>query len=214
MGESLEQLKESDSLEHYYGRANYRLFTTDSGIFPFVKYEEQLAEINDYCCYLLECMKNKVCEFQSYDRDIDYYDTPESWEYSKFLSWDFLYRDINKCTLLLLLLAFFESTLNEIANWFSEITGQASEWKKIRNPKVSDYIRQIGSCCKTDLKNTLTNELIYYDSIRKIRNKFVHNEWGQIPDRYKKFILADVIDMISRVVAEVERSAMEAKLIG
>lgn len=214
MNDMLEQLAESDSVEHYEGTAGYLLFKTESAIFPFVKFEEQLSEINDYCLYLLTCLKTKVKEFEPFDIDEDDWDAPESWEYHKLLSWEFLYRDINKCTLLSLLLAFFESTLNEITNWFSAEAGKTAEWKKVRNPKVSDYIAQIGKCCKVDLRYELADELAYYDSIRRIRNQFVHNEWSQITDRYKKFVLADVINMISHVIMRVEQRALSSGLIG
>ncbi len=205
MNDPLERLAESDSIEHYEGTAGYLLFTTQSAIFPFVKFEEQLSEINDYCLYLLTCLKAKVKEFEPFDIDKNDWDAPDSWE--------FLYQDINKCTLLSLLLAFFESTLNEITNWFSDEAGMITEWKKARNPKVSDYIAQIGKCCKVDLLHELANELAYYNSIRKIRNQFVHNEWEQITDRYEKFVLADVINMISHVIMKVEQEALFSGLI-
>lgn len=214
MNDMLERLSESDSLAHYEGTAGYFLFTTESSIFPFVKFEEQLAEINDYCLYLLICLEAKVKEFEPFDTDKEDWDAPKSWEYHQLLSWQFLYQDINKCTLLALLLAFFESTLNEITNWFSDKAGRAGEWKKVRNPKVSDYLAQIGKCCKADLQHELAKELAYYDSIRRIRNQFVHNEWEQITDRYKKFVLADVIDMISHVIAKVEQKALSSGVIG
>ncbi len=214
MNDTLERLVESDSIEHLEGSAGYLLFTAQSSIFPFVKFESQLSEINDYCLYLLTCLKAKVAEFEPFDiADVDL-DAPSSWGYYKFLSWQFLYQDINKCTLLSLLLAFFESTLNEITIWFSDEAGTASEWKKVRNPKVSDYIAQIGKCCGTDLQHELADELAYYDSVRRIRNRFVHNEWEQLSDRYKQFVLADVIDMISHVIMKIEQTALFSGLIG
>lgn len=213
MNDSLERLVESDSIEHYEEAAGYLLFTTESTIFPFVKFEEQLFEINDYCLYLLTCLKAKVTEFEPFDIDKDDWAAPESWEYHKLLSWRFLYRDINKCTLLSLLLAFFESTLNEITGWFSDEAGCSSAWRKVRNPKVSDYIFQIGKCCNVDLQHEVADELVYYDSDRKIRNQFVHNEWDQIADRYEKFVLGDVINMISRVIMKIEQSALSSGLI-
>ncbi len=208
-----ERLIESDSFEHYEGTSGYLLFTTNSGIFPFVKFEEHLREINDYCVYLISCLEDKVKEFESYDIDIDDWDAPSSWGYHKLLSWRFLYEDINKCTLLSLLLAFFESTLNEIANWFSDEVGLTSEWKKSRNPKVSDSIVQIGKCCNVDLLNDVSDELDYYNIVRKIRNQFVHNEWEQITDRYEKFILADVINMISLIIYKIENVALLSGII-
>ncbi len=212
MDGDMERLKESHSCEHYAGNAGYLLFVTESGVFPFVKYEEQLAKINDYCLYLLICLKEKVDTFEPFDIDEHDWAGPVSWEHSQFLSWSFLYEEINKYTLLLLLLAFFESVLSEIANWFSDITGN-SQWKKVRNPKVSDYIRQIGMCCRADLQDSLADELAYYDSIRKIRNQFVHHTWEQMTDQHEKFALADVINMISRVIAGIEQSALAVDLI-
>ncbi len=209
----LEGLTESDSEEHYEGRSRYLLFTTESGIFPFVKYEEQLAELNDYCVYLLTCLENKLQEFEPAHFQQDDWDAPISWAQRKHLSWRFLYEDINKCTMLLLLLAFFESTLSEIAHWFSEITRQTARLKKIRNPKVSDYLTEIGACCGTHVNQALTKELAYYDEIRKIRNDFVHHEWDQLTDRYEKFRLADVIHMISQVLSQIEHSALSSQLL-
>ena len=214
MNDTLERLAESHSAEHYEGTAGYFLFTTQSGIFPFVKFDAQLSEINDYCLYLLTCLKAKVAEFEPYDMAGSEWDDAASWEHRQLLSWKFLYRDINKCTLLSLLLAFLESLLSEIANWFSDDAGLTAAWKKVRNPKVSDYIAQIGTCCGTDLQPVLADELAYYDSVRKIRNRFVHNEWEQITDRYEQFVLADVINMISHVIAKIEQAALDSGLIG
>lgn len=209
----LEGLTESDSEEHDKGTSSYLLYKTESGIFPFVKYEEQLAEMNDYCVYLLTCLENKLQEFEPVCFDQDDGDGPISWAQRKHLSWRFLYEDINKCTMLLLLLAFFESTLSEIAHWFSEITHQTARLKKIRNPKVSDYLTEIGACCEVNLNQALTEELSFYDEIRKIRNDFVHHEWDQLTDRYEKFHLADVIHMISQVLWQIEQSALSSQLL-
>lgn len=211
MDDPLERLSDSNSAEHYSGTAGYFLYQTKSSIYPFVKFSEQLSQINDYCLYILTCLNAKVQEFQAYGEAK--WDETISWEQREFLSWSFLYQDINKYTLLLLLLAFLESSLNEIAAWFSEETGCLSTWKKIRNPKVSDYIVQIGKCCQVDLLSAVTEELMYYDTVRKVRNQFVHNEWEQITDRYDQFILADVIDMISWILAKVEHSALISGLI-
>ena len=41
----------------------------------------------------------------------------------------------------------------------------------------------------------------------------MHNDWEQITDQPEKFLLPDVIDMISRVIAAIEQSALAAKLI-
>lgn len=38
----------------------YLLFTSISGVCPYVKYEEQSADINDYCLLILNTLKSKI----------------------------------------------------------------------------------------------------------------------------------------------------------
>lgn len=50
-----------ESLEFYRdNNARYFLFFSVSSVYPFVKYEEELAEINDYCLFVLCQLENKL----------------------------------------------------------------------------------------------------------------------------------------------------------
>lgn len=116
---------------------SYFLFSSISGVYPFVKYEEELAEINDYCYFILCQIEEKLKELiqeakapyelvKGYQRQQEYTDEEidmifdPSYSFSPLLTWEKLSRDINKCSLLLLLLSYLESSLNEIAKWFCE----------------------------------------------------------------------------------------------
>ena len=47
----------------------YLLFRSRSGVFPFVKYEEDLSALNDYCCLILGSLKQKSAEVAKYKLD-------------------------------------------------------------------------------------------------------------------------------------------------
>lgn len=50
----------------------YLLFTSISGAYPYVKYEEQLADINDYHLLILNTLKSKI-EKEKRIRDIEFH---------------------------------------------------------------------------------------------------------------------------------------------
>lgn len=121
--------------------------------------------------------------------------------------WEKLSRDINKCTLLLLLLSYLEPSLNEIAKWFCEessiLLGRKGRWDN----EISFYLGKIGECCSCNLLKALESELAYLDEVRKIRNQFVHREWNQVREHYCKFHLCDVVNVTSLIFTEVEKAA-------
>lgn len=54
-----EKLMESGMLYHLE-MPPYLLFISISGVYPYVKYEEQSADINDYCLLILNTLKSKI----------------------------------------------------------------------------------------------------------------------------------------------------------
>lgn len=110
----------------------YSLFSSISTVYPFVKYEEELVGLNDYCFFILCRMEEKLKLLikntdgryelvKGYQLQQDY--TLEkldaifdpAYTSSKVDTWEKLSWDINKCTLLLLIRSYLESSLNEIA---------------------------------------------------------------------------------------------------
>ncbi len=213
MEEAREGLWESASAAHDEGRAGYRLYLCRSGIFPLVKYEEQLAQINDYCLYLLTCLEEKVTSLAPAEKDRGWF-APVTWQVHCYYGWLSMYQEVNKGTMLLLLLAFLETSLQELTEWFSDLAGRLAQWKKVHNPKVSDQLQQLGRCCGRDLREELAAELACYNKVRRIRNRFVHSQWDRMGDWPRQFSLAEVIDMISRILTRVEEAGLSAGLIG
>ncbi len=225
-----EGLIESNRLYFEEEEAPYSLFSSVSSVYPFVKYEEELAEINDYCCFILCQLENKLKELikdsdvpfelvKSYQREKqtkkdlnDIFDP--AYMFSPVTTWEKLSRDINKCTLLLLILSYLESSLNEIAKWFCEERLISLGQKEKGISAVAFYLKKIGECCQCDLIKTLENELKYLNMVRKIRNQFVHSEWEQMDGHYDKFRLCDVFNAASKFLTEIENAACNAGIIG
>lgn len=208
----------------------YSLFSSISFVYPFVKFENELAEINDYCLYILCRLEDKLKELinesgapfeliKGYQREKhDMEEDAESFfsgEYifSPVFIWEKLSCDINKCTLLLLLLSYLESSLNEIAKWFCEERSISLGRKTAGNNEITFYIDKIGQCCCCNLVEILKNELAYLDKVRKIRNQFVHREWNQVERHYDKFCLCDVFNTVSMIFTEIEKAACNIGII-
>lgn len=184
----------------------YSLFSSISSVYPFVKFEKELAEINDYCFFILCRLEDKLKElinesnapfelikgYQSEkygtEEDVESFFSTE-YMFSPVFTWEKLSRDINKCTLLLLLLSYLESSLNEIAKWFCEEKSILLGRKKVGNNEITFYIDKIGQCCCCNLVEVLENELSYLNRVRKIRNQFVHREWDQVERHYDRFCI-------------------------
>lgn len=208
----------------------YSLFCSASSIYPFVKYEEELAEINDYCVFVLCRLEDKLktliddsevsfelikgCrgeEKRTAKEMNDLFDP--AYMFSPVFTWERLSRDINKCTLLLLVLSYLESSLNEIAKWFCEERSLSMGRKEKGSNEITFYLRKIGQCCQCDLEKALGNELAYIDKVRKIRNQFVHRGWSVEEKSYNEFRLCDVFDAASKFFAGIERAACGAGII-
>lgn len=127
--------------------------------------------------------------------------------------WEKLSQDINKCTMLLLVLSYLESSLNEIANWFCKKKLILLGRKESRDSEVSFYLEKISECCRYNLKDVLKEELEYLNNIRKIRNQFVHREWDQVEKNYGKFRLCDVFNTVSLIFSAIEKAACNNGII-
>lgn len=205
--------------KHYSSEEmHYILYESISIVYPFVKFEQQIADINDYCCLVINSLEAQIKKDKPSSLDnkkIDYSDQlgfldDDLLNANHISFWEAILRDINKCTMLLLLLSYLESSLNEIANWFCK---EKRIPFKNNNTNVTYSLDKIGQCCGVDLNQALKEELKTYNKVRKIRNEFVHKEWDQLTDRYDRFELSEVFNMVSLIIAKIEKKACEAHII-
>ncbi len=222
-----EGLVESRNLNE---NCRYKLYETISTVYPFVKFQEELKEINDYCYFIIKQITDKIlmlieksnCNFEIVERkktieEIDEWDfeeiTDPAFSNSGVLKWENILNDINKPSMLLILISYLESSLDEIASWFCEERKINIGRKERGISSIEFHLKIIGECCHCDLLSILSNELEYLRKIKKIRNKIVHKEWNQVEKFDDKFYLSDVFNVISDIFSKVEKAAIEAKII-
>jgi len=210
--------------------SRYELYESISNVYPFVKFEEELRNINDYCYFVTKQITDKIkelveksdCrfEFVQKKRDIEEIDewdleeaTDPAFSNTGVLRWESILNNINKPSMLLILLSYLESSLDEIVNWFYEKQKIPIGKKERKISKIEFYIIKIGECCHCNLVEELSVEIRYLKKVKEIRNKIVHKEWDQIEKFDDRFYLSDVINMLSVFFRKIERAACDAKII-
>lgn len=208
----------------------YSLFSSISSVYPFVKFENELANINDYCFFILLQLEDKLKTLIN-DSDVPFelingyrqekeYSAEEiedmfdpAYMFTPVITWEKLSHDINKCTLLMLILSYLETSLNEIAKWFCEERAIPLGRKEKGSNEITFYLEKISQCCDCNLIKVLEDEMVYLNMVRKIRNQFVHKAWDQVEERYNKFRLCDVINVTSVFFTEIEKAACTGGII-
>ncbi len=215
---------------------SYLIYCTASSIYPFVKFEEEISEINDYCCFVQNNLHEKVRSIM--DGKADRFsiltdrkrlaniekDFPDFVFFigeaeielgyaNELLTWERLANDISRCSMLALWLAYLETTLDEIGHWFCEEKKIPFGRKSRSSTSVEHALQKIGECCQCDMPAILSKELIFYQEVQKIRNQFMHREWEQVSDRFERFRLNEVINLVSTIIASIEHEALCACII-
>lgn len=226
------------SIEIRYIRNNdfkypYKLFETKSVRFPFVKYEEHLSSINDYIYFnnnniynKLEILEEKYNILPNDSRNKEtlsldgksekyiYFDDYDI-EDEEYLSWKYLTEEVNKCSNIVLLLAFLEGTLKEIY----ELEENKDKFKSKGTSKIDFYISGISSLYNYNIKEKIESDLEIINQAKIIRNIYIH-EWdayyntehNEILDKdLKKFKISLLINSISNIIEECENSIIISK---
>lgn len=221
---SLMYINDDLNSHSYEENIPYQLFVTNTGMFPFVKYEKHMAHLNDFIYYnnqslytILEEKYGDCKELSTSD-----YGSPFSFEEIEFrsgdyLSWQWLVEEVNKCNNIVLLLSFLEGTLKEIFDWYCEETKYMSDKKKKVIGKIEYYICAIADCCQFSIHCNLQHEFEIIEKAKEIRNIFVH-EWDAyyhekhfevLRNELKKFKITLLIDAISKIIGACEKAGID-----
>ena len=152
----------------------------------------------------------KIDDLENYSSTL----TEMHYEYEEFVveSWKDLADDIGRCTLLLLLLSFLETSLHEIAIWFCDEKGiEVKKHSRINN--IVHYLQLIGECCNCDIISALESEMDILKMAINVRNKFVHKPWDTQFNRSKMFKLSEIINSLAKVFQTIEIQAISAGIL-
>ena len=202
----------------------YKLFETKSARFPFVKYEEHLSYINDFIYFNNNNIYNKL-KILKEKYNIPTNNSKNNEEYvlfddyaignEEYLSWEYLTEEVNKCSNIVLLLAFLEGTLKEIY----ELEENKEKFKSKGTSKIDFYISKISSLYDYNIKEKIDSDLKIINQAKIIRNIYIH-EWdayynvkhNEILDKnLKKFKVSLLINSISNIIEECENAIIISK---
>ena len=189
---------------------SYNLFFSKTNVYPIVKYEKQLQQINDYCYMTMKSFEYKIDELGHFASNL----SDMQYEFEEFTigSWKDLSDDISRCTLLMLLLSYLESSLHEIAKWFCDKKSVIFiEHSKTNN--IKHFLEIIGRCCGNDIIVALPYEMNILNGAISVRNKFVHKPWDSQFNRDKMFDLCKIINTLAEIFATVETRAIAACIL-
>lgn len=211
-----------------YKKLPYMLFYSLTGIFPMVKYEEELKNINDYVYHnqinlnsILENLQSKTEQAKNEDTYTEYYDEIIMASESNETNWRWIIKTVNKCNTIVLFLSFIEGALKEICNWFSEHTQYTIQDKARKISNIEYYIKQISNCCNYDILSNIKSELGIVRTSARVRNIFVHewdayyNEKNRIffDNTLKTLKVTKLIDAISQILYFCEYAGVKAKIL-
>lgn len=231
--EKLYQSIEIKYIENANHKSPYKLFETKSIIFPFVKYEEQLSEINGFIYFnnnniynKMDILKEKynITEDNSKNKENLYFDKNNE-KYilfddfdtgnEEYLRWKYLTEEVNKCSNIVLLLAFLEGSLKEIY----ELEENKDKLKNKGTSKINFYISRISSLYNYNISKKIEKDLKIINQAKTIRNIYIH-EWdayynlehNKILDKdLKNFKIKLLINSISNIIEECENAIIISK---
>lgn len=120
------------SCDYVASDCGYYLFKSKSGVYPFVRFEEDIYSINDYCFLVLRSLKAKlnsvaqlgevkVSENTFTKNEKDFFESYVKSGSNNYglLKWCKVANEINKQTILVMLLAFLKVRLMNYLNGFA-----------------------------------------------------------------------------------------------
>lgn len=185
----------TDELESHLDYEDY-LYRSISEKTPFVIYEEELKRLNDYLVFLLESSNQQkheeVSSFNTMTIDDDFLVGAGEIELARDeieLSWSFNIEKTLFSLGLTLLLSFLESCLMDLVSWIEP----SIKKRKIKGNKIEEYLTVLNNSMNTNLflSETLINS-------RRLRNKFVHNQfkYDSVQEKDLRYTIDAIVDLL------------------
>lgn len=224
----MEKLYRSEDLT-FYKEIPYRVFHTITTDDKMDGYSRQFYALNDYAYFVSNSVNNVIKNIDNYMNEI------ENWLQNPDLDeetiddfvvlylgqqedrnlWIPLVEQISINTIIMCLLSFYEGVLKEITNTFIEKLGVDN---KVKPQNIKECLNIIMIYDKNYLLKNIETEMKIIRQAKKIRNKFVHEQWMTINNNVwdfktrkglEKLSIVDLINAITNVLKTIEMIGIE-----
>ncbi|OGH11853.1 MAG: hypothetical protein A2857_00350 [Candidatus Levybacteria bacterium RIFCSPHIGHO2_01_FULL_36_15] len=185
------------------------VFKSKSSIVEFVIIEEEMSQLNGFCCVITEGVEDRkvISDKYLFKEKSDPYNQAEELDIAidDFFTWcntaDFLV----PATCVVLIYFFVEKCLKFLNEDFAELLNPPTSSLKQMNgeSKLQAYLRYM----KSNFLNGLSISTEFWDYMEKankIRNSYAHGDWDNIKFIISEINLSHLFLVITRVIDEIE----------
>lgn len=224
----MEKLYRSEDLT-FYKEVTYKIFHTITRDDKMDGYSRQFYALNDYAYFVSNSVNNVIENIDNYMDEIN------SWLQNPNLDegtvddfvtlylgqqedrnlWIPLVEQISINTIIMCLLSFYEGVLKEITNTFIE---KLEVDNKVKPRNIKECLNIIMVYDKNCLLKNIEAEIKIIKQAKKIRNKFVHEQWMTIKNNVWDFktrkglqqlSISDLINAITNILETIEMIGIE-----
>ena len=180
------------------------LFQSESSVIEFVVIDEEMGQLNDYCCLCADATATKVSELAKLADDADDVDVVHSIKDIQIPQWANSHQILVPGMSLLLLAAFLEKSLSWLADRLAERPDDKPAFRNGK-PKVLGYIEFLqGQCGLTFEVPPETDKALELFPV--LRNAFASGDWGDFEQRLHGVDLTRVFGAVAALFRQIENA--------
>ena len=180
------------------------LFQSESSVIEFVVIDEEMGQLNDYCCLCADATATKVSELAKLADDADDVDVVHSIKDIQIPQWANSHQILVPGMSLLLLAAFLEKSLA----WLADRLGERPDDKPaFRNgkPKVQGYIEFLQGQCGLAFEVPPETEKAL-ELFPVLRNAFASGDWADFEQLLHGIDLTRVFGAVAALFRQIENA--------
>ena len=224
----MEKLYRSENLT-FYMKIPYRVFHTITRDDKMDGYSRQFYALNDYAYFVSNSVNNVIENIDNYMNEIEnWLQNPDLDEETAddFVAlylgqqedrnlWIPLVEQISVNTIIMCLLSFYEGVLKEITNTFIE---KLEVDNKIKPQNMKECLNILENYDKNKLLKNVEKDKKIINQAKKVRNRFVHEQWMTIKNNIwdfktrkglSKLSIIDLINAITNMLETIEMIGVE-----
>ncbi len=180
------------------------LFQSESSVVEFVVIDEEMGQLNDYCCLCADATTTKVSELTKLADDVDDVDVAHSIKDIQIPHWANSHQILVPGMSLLLLAAFLEKSLAWLADRLAERPDDKPDFRNGK-PKVLGHIEFLqGKCGLAFEVPPETHKALELFPV--LRNAFASGDWADFEQRLHGVDLTRVFGAVAALFRQIENA--------